>query len=167
MISLENGFDLKAIEAKNDSIKQIALLPEVSKHLTEKWIYPEGMPDELNYALLKGDRIIGQAAFKSVRWFNRKAELSLFIHPDFHHQGIGTQVLRAMIALAFDRLNFHRLEAEVLAYNTAARKMMEKLSFNAEGCLREARFFEGRYYDIFRYALLRNDYKINLNHEKS
>lgn len=159
MIRLDQGFELKATEAKNDSIKQIALLPNVSKHLTEKWTYPDGMPDELNYALMKDESIIGQAAFKSVRWFNRKAELSLFIHPDFHHQGIGTQVLRAMIGLAFDRFNWHRLEAEVLAYNSAAITMVEKLGFVNEGCLREARFFDGKFYDIYRYGLLRNEYK--------
>jgi len=47
VISLEKGFELKAIDAKNDSIKQIALLPELSKHLTEKWTYPEGTPVEI------------------------------------------------------------------------------------------------------------------------
>ncbi len=159
MITLENGFELKAIEAKNDSIKQIALLPDVSKHLTEKWIYPDGMPDEINYALIKDERIIGQTAFKSVRWFNRKAELSLFIHPDFHHQGIGKQVLCAMIDLAFERFNFHRLEAEVLAYNSPVIKLVKKLGFINEGCLREARFFDGKYYDIYRYGLLRKEYE--------
>jgi len=138
---------------------EIALMPGVVQNLTEKWNYPDGMPDAMTFDLIHDSKIIGQAAYKSIRWFNRKAELGLFIHPDYQKKQFGTKILKALMRHAFDHLNLHRLEAEVIQYNFAGRKLIEKLGFVQEGCLREARFFDGKYYDIFRYGLLRSEYK--------
>lgn len=140
------------------SITEIANMPGVAQNLTEKWTYPEGMPDSMTFDLFVDDVIIGQAAFKSMRWFNRKAELSLFIHPEYQGKKIGTSVLKAMISHAFNHLNLHRLEAEVIAYNIPGIKLIERMGFVREGCLREARFFEGKYHDIFRFGLLKSEY---------
>lgn len=146
-------------ETVRDEIKQIALMEGVVQNLTEKWTYPENLPDSISFTILQDDQVIGQAAFKSVRWFNRKAEMSLFIHPDHQKRGIGTRILKSLINHAFLQLNFHRLEAEVNEYNQAGLKLMEKLGFKQEGRLREARFFKGRYYDIFRFGLLSTDFE--------
>lgn len=146
--------------AENIAAADIALQPGIVQNLTERWTYPDNMPDSMTFNLMKEDIIIGQAAFKSIRWFNRKAELSLFIHPDFQHRQYGTKILRAMIAHAFNHLNLHRLEAEVIRYNPAAIKLVEKLGFVNEGCLREARYFDGKYHDIFRYGLLKSDIRL-------
>jgi RimJ/RimL family protein N-acetyltransferase len=146
--------------AENNAAADIALQPGIVQNLTEKWTYPKNMPDSMTFNLMKEDITIGQAAFKSIRWFNRKAELSLFIHPDFQGRQYGTRILRAMIAHAFNHLNLHRLEAEVIRYNPAAIKLVEKLGFVNEGCLREARYFDGKYHDIFRYGLLKSDIRL-------
>lgn len=153
-----DAFSLSLEEPGNETFKNIALQAGVVQNLTEKWAYPEGTPDSITFGIIQNDEIIGQAAFKSIRWFNRKAELSLFLDPGFHGKGLGRKILQAMINHAFNQLNLHRLEAEVIEYNKPALKLVEKLGFVQEGRLREARYFDGKYYDIYRYGLLRNEF---------
>jgi len=145
----------------NNAAAEIALMPGVVPYLTEKWTYPDNMPDSMVFDLWKDEKIIGQAAYKSIRWFNRKAELSLFIHPEYQKKKIGFKVMEAMINHAFKHLNLHRLEVEIIDYNPAAIWLVEKLGFVNEGRLREARYFDGKYYDILRYGLLRSEYRKN------
>ena len=151
-------FLLSPADPDNGAFKKIALQQGVVQNLTEKWTYADGTPDSLTFGIIQDEKIIGQAAFKSIRWFNRKAELSLFLDPDFHGKGIGKNVLQLMTHHAFSHLNFHRLEAEVIEYNKPALKIVEKLGFVREGCLREARYYDGKYHDIYRYGLLRNEF---------
>lgn len=146
----------------NNAAGVIALMPGIVQNLTEKWTYPDNMPDSMVFDLWKDEKLIGQAAYKSIRWFNRKAELSLFIHPDYQHKKIGLRIMEAMISHAFQHLNFHRLEAEIIEYNPAAIRLVEKLGFVNEGRLREARYFDRKYYDILRYGLLKSEYQIDL-----
>ena len=146
-------------ETTDTKVTEIATKPGIAENLTEKWTYPDGMPENLTFEIRQNEKIIGQTAFKSFRWFNRKAELSLFLHPDFQNKGLGTSILKSMINHAFCQLNLHRLEAEVNEYNLPAMKMMEKLGFVKEGVLREARFLNGKYYNIIRFGLLYNEFE--------
>jgi len=58
----------------------------------------------------------------------------------------------------FKTMNFYRLEAEVAAYNKGGQKLFKKLGFVEEGRLREAKFLDGKYYDIIRYGMLFGEY---------
>ena len=146
-------------EKNNALAAEIATAPGVAENLTEKWTYPEGMPGSLTFEIKKDETVIGQAAYKAFRWFNRKAELSLFLHPDFQNKGLGVSILNSMIHHAFFSLNLHRLEAEVNAYNDVGLRIMDKLGFVKEGVLREARYLDGKYYDIIRFGLLKRDFE--------
>jgi ribosomal-protein-serine acetyltransferase len=148
---------LSSTESTSDKILRIALMPEVACNLTETWTYPDNMPQEIIFLIRIDKKVIGQAAYKSIRWFNRKAALSLFIHPEFQRQGLGTLVMQHLISHGFNHLNLHRLEAEVISYNQAAMALMKKAGFTQEGCLRQARYFNGSYADILSFGLLRQE----------
>jgi len=158
---------LKTLSHDHPEIAKIAEDAAVSKFLTEKWLYPEPMPDSIIFGIEAGNEIIGEAALKNIRWYNRKAELSLFLKPEFQGKKIGTEVLKRMMKYAFNTLNFYRLEAEVIDYNEVSRKLVEKLNFTLEGRLRQARYFDGKYYDILRYGILKHEFgKFLENYEK-
>jgi RimJ/RimL family protein N-acetyltransferase len=150
---------LSSTENSSAKILRIALMPEVACNLTETWTYPDNMPQEIVFNIKKDKKVVGQAAYKSIRWFNRKAALSLFIHPEYQRQGLGTIVLHNLISHGFDHLNLHRLEAEVISYNQAAMALMKKTGFVQEGCLRQARYYNGEYYDILSFGLLREEHQ--------
>ena len=55
-------------------------------------------------------------------------------------------------------MNLYRIEAEVIAFNKVSVKMVEGLGFVKEGILREAKYSNGKYWDIYRYGILRSEY---------
>lgn len=169
MIINDHSIQLKTFDESDESIRRITEIPEVAKNLTERWMYPAGMPDSMVFAIFYENQIAGSCGLKTIRWFNRKAELSLFLDPAFHRKGIGTNALIALMKHAFYTMNFYRLEAEVIEYNQNALSLVRKLGFVEEGRLRQAKYFEGKYYDIFRFGILKNEFEDflskKINHE--
>jgi len=159
MIIQCNDVVLKTFPKNHPEIEKIIAEPAVSKFLTEKWLYPEPMPDSIIFGIESDGEIIGETALKSIRWYNRKAELSLFVKPAFQGRKIGPDVLVNMMKYAFHTLNFHRLEAEVIDYNDRSLKLVEKLNFTMEGRLRQAKYYDGKYYDILRYGILKTEFE--------
>ncbi|MGJ8525078.1 L-amino acid N-acetyltransferase AaaT [Halomonadaceae bacterium LMG 33818] len=80
--------------------------------------------------------------------------IGMAVHPDYHHQGVGSRLLEALITTAFEWYNAHRLQLEVFTYNHAAIRLYEKYGFAAEGIRKEAVFRQGRYVDLQVMALL-------------
>ncbi len=160
-MSLKTGtLKLELTEKRPEEIEQIAKDPRVEPFLTEKWMYPEGMPESMEFTIYDNGEVIGQIALKSIRWFNRKAELSLFLKPAFQGRRLGGKLLESMMDYAFGELNLYRLEAEVLEYNEKAIKMVEMLGFTLEGKLRQAKYHKGKYFDIFRYGILKHEFDV-------
>ena len=129
------------------------------QNLTETHLYQSEMPSELVFAIEFEGKRAGEVSLKSVRWFNRKAEIAIFILEPFRGKGLAEKALRLLINHAFNTMNFYRLEAEVVDYNPAAKALFEKLGFVKEGILRDAKFFNGSYHDIYAYGLLAKEWK--------
>nr|NQU94426.1 GNAT family N-acetyltransferase [Bacteroidota bacterium] len=166
MIIRSKQLILKSIEKADDASPEIASNPEVSKYLTEKWMYPEGMPDTLTFSIEFEGKTVGQVALKSIRWYNRKAEMSLFLDPALQGKSLGTRALEAIMKHAFFDMNFVRLEAEVIEYNKPAIRVAEKLQFTREGLLREAKYHNGKYFNIIRYGILKREFEAYLNEKE-
>lgn len=167
MIINTNFIQLKTSDESDECIRKITEIPEVSKNLTERWLYPAGMPDSIVFAIFHENQIAGSCALKTIRWFNRKAELSLFLDPAFQKKGIGSNALIALMKHAFFSMNFYRLEAEVIEYNQPALILVRKFGFVEEGRLRQAKYFDGKYFDILRFGLLKIEFEDFLNKQKN
>ncbi len=128
------------------------------QNLTETHLYQSEMPSELHFAIEYEGKRAGEISLKSIRWFNRKAEIAIFILNPFRGKGLAEKALHMLLDYAFNTMNFYRLEAEVVDYNPAAKALFEKLGFVREGVLREAKFSNGRYHDIFSYGLLAKEW---------
>lgn len=153
--------DLKLVPSAADdpAVQRILQNEAVLDYLSEVHRYPSGMPSALHFRIEFQGQVIGGAALKSIKWFNRKAEVSIFLDPRHQGKGLGKQALKKLIDFAFQTMNLYRLEAEVVDYNEAAKKLFPGAGFREEGRLREAKFFEGSYHDILRYGLLRREYE--------
>lgn len=159
MIVHSRHISLFQVDDKPELFSEIARIPSIARNLTEKWSYPSSMPDTMVFAVEEDEQVIGQAALKSIRWFNRKAELSLFLRPESQGRKLGREALVTLMHHAFFQLNLYRLEAEVIDYNEPAMHLVEKLGFVQEGRLRQARYFNGKYYDILRYGILKPEFE--------
>ncbi|MCF8241947.1 MAG: GNAT family N-acetyltransferase [Melioribacteraceae bacterium] len=127
--------------------------------MSEVRLYPSPMPKEMIFRIEKDDQLLGEISLKNIKWYNRKAEIGIILKKEFYGKGFGTNALKSIMDYAFNKMNFYRLEAEVLEFNVGSIKLLEKLGFVKEGVLREAKYSDGKYWDIFRYGLLSREYK--------
>jgi len=154
MILRADNVTLVSTGADDPELAQIIQHPEILKNLSEVRLHPEKMPDSFHFRIEAEDKLIGEVLLKSIKWYNRKAEVSIALNMEYQGKGFGKNALHTLIDYAFNSVNLHRLEAEIFAYNQKAKKLFESIGFKHEGTLREARYAEGKYHDILRYGIL-------------
>ena len=163
MIIKSDNLVLKTVDQISDSLKAKMVLDNEITNMTEVKLYPPNLPTEFTFEIIYDENVIGELKLKSFRWINRKAELSIFILKEFRNKGFGKEAISTIIKYAFEKLNLHRLEAEVIEYNEGSKKMVEGFGFILEGRLREAKHSNGKYYDILRYGLLKSEFNKGRN----
>lgn len=90
-----------------------------------------------------------------------EANLGWVLDPGEHGQGIGTEVVRALIGICFEQLGVRRVTADCFAANTASWKIMERVGMRREIATRESSLHrDGRWYDDYGYAMLRAEWDI-------
>lgn len=156
---ISNNIELELLSGEDSIISQIVEDSDDLFNMSEVWLYPKGTPTQMIFAIKKDGKLIGELKLRNIRWFNRKAELSIILKKEEQSRGTGTEIVKKIIEYAFGKMNLHRLEAEVIETNSASIKLIEKFGFKKEGVLREAKFQNGKFIDIYRYGLLRSEYK--------
>jgi RimJ/RimL family protein N-acetyltransferase len=73
-------------------------------------------------------------------------------------KGYAPEAAREVLALAFKRLNAHRVTAFCHVDNRASLRVMEKLGMHSEALLRETRWLNGAWADEWVYALLEREF---------
>lgn len=159
MIIREKNLKLKLSDKDEPELKKLNAESDDLENMSEVRMYPANMPVEMVFSIELEDKLIGEFRFTRMRWFNRKSELSIILKKEFQGKGYGTLVMKKMIEFAFNKMNLYRLEAEVVEFNEISIKMIEKLGFKKEGVLRKAKYSNGRYYDILRYGLLKDEWE--------
>jgi RimJ/RimL family protein N-acetyltransferase len=101
-------------------------------------------------------RHIGNVWLWNIDWRHRRAELRIVIGAGEHHgRGAGSEAISLLCGHAFERLNLHRVYAYVLGINPRARRAFEKAGFALEGTLREDRWVDDAYTDVYLLGKLR------------
>jgi RimJ/RimL family protein N-acetyltransferase len=110
--------------------------------------------------LADGGRPIGTMGLHDLDIVNGSASLGISIgDPADTGHGHGTDALRALLAFGFGELRLERIWLDVYAYNERARHVYERVGFVLEGTLRRALFREGRFHDIDRMSILREEWE--------
>ena len=80
------------------------------------------------------DTAIGCVALTSITWGAfRSATVAYKTDGDLLRQGYASEALNAVVALAFEGLNLHRLEASIMPRNAASLALARKCGFSEEG----------------------------------
>ena len=74
-------------------------------------------------------------------------------------QGLGREITRLVVAWGFDNLGLHRIELEVLAFNSRAIRCYLACGFRQEGVRREAELYPDGWKDLISMGLLRSEYE--------
>jgi RimJ/RimL family protein N-acetyltransferase len=110
--------------------------------------------------LLDDDRPVGTIGLFDLDLRNGHAGLGISVgDPADTGQGLGTDMLRALVGWAFDTLRLERVWLDVYDFNPRARAVYERVGFVHEGVLRGAVFREGRYVDVHRMAILEDEWR--------
>lgn len=79
----------------------------------------------------------------------------VFIHPDFQGQGLAFRMLKRVIALAVSENERSDITLSVFSHNRSAIHCYQKLGFVRTDIVKNTKFVEGRYWDLWLMALKR------------
>lgn len=114
----------------------------------------------------EGNQHIGNIWLWNINWLHRKAEISIVIgNATNHGKGIGTEAINLVTVYSFERLNLHKVYAHVLAINPRARQAFEKAGFVLEGTLKEDRWSQSHFIDVYYLARIREIEKSSLSRQ--
>jgi RimJ/RimL family protein N-acetyltransferase len=89
-----------------------------------------------------------------------QAEIGWSLAPAYGGQGLATEAVRALIAVAFDELRLRRLVAHCFADNEASWRLMERVGMRPEAhTVRDTLHRSGQWLDGLSYALLAEEWR--------
>lgn len=110
--------------------------------------------------LLADDRPVGTVSLFALDPTNGSAGLGVLVgDPGDTGRGLGSDGIAAILDFGFGSLRLERIWLDVYDFNERARRLYERLGFVHEGTLRRAAFHDGRYIDVHRMAILRDEWR--------
>lgn len=107
----------------------------------------------------KGQKLVGMVSLDPIEVELLKAKMGLWIRADEQDKGYAVEAGRLAVDYAFRKLVLHRLYARIDPVNRAARKVLQRLGFRYEGCLRQDKRLYNRWVDQECWGVLRSDWK--------
>lgn len=129
------------------------------KWIEERIAHRRGQPAEVTFAVRDPNgRLVGSigADHLEVESMHR-AQVGYWLARPCWNRGIMTEALTRYASYAFAELRVTRLEAEVFPWNGASIRVLEKVGFHREGCLRNYREKDGELMDVLIYGLLEDE----------
>ena len=117
---------------------------------------------DYGYAIIIDKNIVGRIGMHRINRQNKIGEIGYWLANSLQGRGIITKCCKALINYGFTALNLNRIEIKCALENEKSRAIAEKLQFKQEGILRQAEWLNGKFIDLYLYALLKDDWK-NLN----
>ena len=90
---------------------------------------------------------------------HRTGELGYVVNPAYAGHGYATEAARAMLAMAFERLDLRRMVARVDARNPASAAVLRKIGMRQEAELVENEWFKGAWSTELDFALLQREWR--------
>lgn len=124
------------------------------------WFDRANKNSDINLMIFEhGSLSLGFVNFSRTRCYD-VAEWGFYLAPNLS-RGYGADFGRVTLQFAFEELNLHKLSGQALAFNERSINFHKKLGFKEEGILREHHKISNKFYDVFRFGLLKNDWQHN------
>ena len=137
---------------------------EHSRRLIKNYLKSWNEYSQFTYIVeLKEDKLtkkIGCVSLWNISWLHKRAEIGIWLIPNYFNRGLGTKVLSLLINIGFNHLNLHRLEAHTAIENDKAIKLFKKCGFMEEGVLKDYIKLQGLFHDVNLFAVLKKIKKI-------
>jgi len=150
-------------ESVNDAEVRVDMGNKRPKNMeAEKQFFEENLSGSEDPSLMicsDGERIGIVKITREEDESDKVGKLGIWLHPDHHGEGYGTEACELIIDYGFNQLNLHKLYARAHQDNKASQKLWEKLGFEKEGVLREQAFLNGEYKYLFYYGILEDEWE--------
>lgn len=103
--------------------------------------------------------VVGQVELVLISAEHRQGELGYVFHPAHQGKGFATEAAFAVLHLAFDALELHRVIGRCHADNAASAGLLERLGMRREAHFIGTEFFKGAWRDDLVYSLLRREWR--------
>ncbi|KQX50438.1 MULTISPECIES: GNAT family N-acetyltransferase [unclassified Ensifer] len=114
--------------------------------------------------IIDQDGLVGEVRLDNINRADRRANFAIGIFdPDRLGKGLGTAVIKRVLAYAFDELALHRVSLRVLAFNERAIAAYLKSGFSIEGRERESALIDGEWHDDIMMGILAADFDTRRN----
>jgi RimJ/RimL family protein N-acetyltransferase len=120
------------------------------------------LPEEggwLNLAVEYDGRVIGDVGLSLVSRTHRQCEIGYVFLPEVSGRGFATEAADAMMRVAFEELDAHRVTGRLDARNAASARLLERLGMRREAHLRENEWVKGEWTDELVYAITENEWR--------
>jgi RimJ/RimL family protein N-acetyltransferase len=166
-----NEADLPALLAYHSSPAVHQFLPmepmdaEGVLHRLRQGLWSRSTLDEegeilfLGVALLSTGELIGDVMLRWLSGQDQCGEIGYVINPAHGGNGYATEAARAVLHLAFDELELHRMIARIDPRNTASLRLAERLGMRREALLIQNHWHKGAWADEVDFALLRHEWE--------
>lgn len=108
---------------------------------------------------LPGTGVIGDLILFWRSKEHRSGEIGWVQSPAYGGRGYATEAARALLGLAFDDLNLHRVSARVDARNEPSARMCRRLGMRQEAHLVENEWFKGEWSSELDFAILEREWE--------
>jgi RimJ/RimL family protein N-acetyltransferase len=171
---------LRAFEKEDlDAVVRWVNTEAVTQYLSDSLIYPISRADEMKWLesiavtnhrekvfaiVTTENELIGSVGLHNINWVERKAELGIMIgEPRYWGKGYGSDAVRRILRIAFEKMNINRVYLRVFENNPRAIRVYEKCGFQKEGLLRQDHYSGHSYSNTFLMGLLKEEYFKSLN----
>ena len=86
--------------------------------------------------------------------YHRHIAIGFDVQHESWGQGVGSEMVTAVCAYAFDHLGVQRIEAHVMKGNRSSQRLLESIGFEREGLLKRRMYKDGGQHDVIVYALI-------------
>ena len=116
--------------------------------------------ENLDFEIHVGETLIGVAFIQGISDHHLHCSIGLTIGDrDYWGRGFGREAMEILMRHCFESLGMHRVTAEAFEYNDAWKRLVEGMGFTEEGVDRDYLFYDGRFFDRVRYAMLSSEYE--------
>lgn len=178
MIIRGGRIHLRQITEKDCTDQYVSWLtdPEVIQYLETRWneqtmksiVEFVKSQRENDYSILfaivlnSDNRHIGNMKIGPWNKHHNHADISYFIgDKTCWNKGMATEAIHLVCKFGFSEWNLHRVEAGAYSAAVGSWKALERNGFIREAVFREQVVSNGNYMDIYRYGLLRDEFKKN------
>lgn len=107
------------------------------------------------FVILLNGNIVGIIMLSEVmRWNLQSCWVGYFLDKEQNGKGYMTEAVRKIVNIAFDELEFHRLEAGVMPHNLGSIKVLLKAGFHKEGIAKQNVKINGKWQDHQTLAII-------------